>query len=76
MPSSNHGGGRVAVQSVKYWLDIPKNPMDYSKLFHTIPQALHHTPQGYGLCLDSLGFVQCDDTTWNAEFIPNTFLIQ
>ena len=35
--------------------------MNYSKLSHTISQALRHTPQDYGLCLDSLGFVQCDE---------------
>ena len=35
--------------------------MDYSKLSHTVSQALRHTPQAYGLCLDSLGFVQCDE---------------
>jgi putative RNA 2'-phosphotransferase len=35
--------------------------MNYSKLSHTISQALRHTPQDYGLCLDSLGFVPCAD---------------
>ena len=35
--------------------------MNYSKLSHTISQALRHTPQDYGLCLDSLGFVPCDE---------------
>ena len=35
--------------------------MNYSKLSHTISQALRHTPQDYGLCLDSLGFVRCHD---------------
>ncbi len=33
--------------------------MDYSKLSHTISQALRHTPQEYGLKLGSLGFVSC-----------------
>lgn len=35
--------------------------MNYSKLSHTISQALRHSPQDYGLCLDSLGFVQCNE---------------
>ena len=35
--------------------------MNYSKLSHTISQALRHTPQEYGLNLDALGFVPCDD---------------
>ena len=33
--------------------------MNYSKLSHTLSQALRHTPQDYGLCLDALGFVPC-----------------
>ena len=35
--------------------------MNYSKLSHTISQALRHTPQDYGLSLDSLGFVTCSE---------------
>ena len=35
--------------------------MNYSKLSHTISHALRHAPQEYGLSLDSLGFVQCNE---------------
>ena len=35
--------------------------MNYSNLSHTISHALRHAPQEYGLSLDSLGFVQCNE---------------
>lgn len=42
-------------------MDTVKKQMNYSRLSHIVSQALRHTPQDYGLSLDSLGFVPCDE---------------